>query len=66
MAVGPSEKFRMADRLAYGQLEEILKRRRAEGASFAVLSRELFVEFGIEVTGQTLSTWWKSLEVAAS
>lgn len=54
--------FRMADRLVGGKLVAILSERRARNDSFERIARDLFAEHGIEVTRQTVASWWKALE----
>lgn len=59
-----SANYRMADRLAGGDLPAILTERRVERKqSFNQIARALFAEFGIEVTGQTVSNWCDILEI---
>jgi intein-encoded DNA endonuclease-like protein len=58
----PSPLFRMADRLAGGQLEEALLSMRSAGLSYDEISRRLFADHGIEVTRQTIANWLTSLD----
>ncbi len=57
---------RMADRLAGGQLDELLREGRAAGKSYAQLSRDLFAAYGIEASGETLRQWAPDTAEAAS
>ena len=54
--------WRMADRLAHGRLAAIIANQRAAGLSPDAISRRLHADFGIDVTGRTISRW---LAVAA-
>lgn len=47
----------MANRLANGQLPEMLATRRAAGLSWEDISRQLHSEMGIEVSSETLRKW---------
>lgn len=58
-----SATFRMADRLADGQLEATLRGYIAEGKSQDAICRQLFADFGIEVTRQTIANWVKTLGI---
>lgn len=49
--------FRMADRLAGGNLAETIRDLRSEGLSADDISRRLFAELGVEVTGRTIGRW---------
>lgn len=49
--------FRMADRLAEGNLSAFLLAKDGEGWSFDQIARELYARFGIEVTRQTVENW---------
>lgn len=55
-----SPTFRMADRLAQGQLAEFIAEQRAAGRSHEAVARELFAKFGVEVTRQTVANWERS------
>jgi len=52
-----SGQYRMADHLAGGKLAEVLGAKFDAGVPWEVVSRHLFAEFGIDVTGQTLRRW---------
>jgi transposase-like protein len=52
----------MADRLTGGRLTEIIAERRARNESLEQIVRELYAEFGIEVTRQTLASWVAQME----
>lgn len=56
----------MADRLAEGNLERRISQLRAEGLTPERISKTLFAEYGIEVTRQTLSTWFARLDEVAA
>jgi transposase-like protein len=47
----------MADRLLDGQLREVLGALYVDTRSWEEVSRRLFAEHGIRVTGQTLRRW---------
>jgi len=47
----------MANRLAGGNLPELLAERRAAGQSWDDISRQLYSEVGIEVSAETLRKW---------
>lgn len=49
--------FRMADTLVNGRLAEIIVEYHAEGHSHEHISRLLWAEHGIDVSGQTLRRW---------
>lgn len=51
----------MANRLTDGRLASILRERRERNQSFETISRELYAEFGVEVTGQTVANWYARL-----
>lgn len=53
--------FRMADRLAGGNLAETIRTYRDEGLSSDDISRRLFAELGVEVTGRTIGRWLPTL-----
>lgn len=55
----------MADRLAGGELEDIIRTMRSEGKSFDTISRSLYAAYGIVVTAQTVTTWWGKLNQPA-
>ncbi len=49
--------FRMADNMVGGRLAEIIVAYHAEGHSHEHISRLLWAEHGIDVSGQTLRRW---------
>ena len=49
--------FRMADRMADGRLASIIVAYHAEGHPAEHISRLLWAEHGIDVSGQTLRRW---------
>lgn len=54
----------MADRLASGELEPILRvLRDDEGRSWDFICRRLYVDYGIEVTSKTLVSWCEQLGI---
>lgn len=57
----PTPQFRMADRLAGGNLASDLLNHRASGLSLDATARQLYADHGIEVTRQTVANW---LEIA--
>jgi transposase-like protein len=54
----------MANRLAGGNLPELLARLRANGQSWEDISRELY-EIGVEVSSETLRKWSEQLGIPA-
>ena len=52
-----SRSWRMADRLAGGQLEAILRGHMRAGLSLAATGKRLYADHGIEVSVTTLSKW---------
>ncbi len=58
--------FRVANRQAGGRLAQKLQTYRRKGYSFNEISRRLYADHRIEVTGQTLSTWVRQIEDAAA
>jgi len=63
MAV-PTAHYRMADRLAGGNLESALTDLRAEGLSYESIAARLFATYGIEVSPPTVRAWLRALEPA--
>lgn len=53
--------YRMADRLAGGQLAEVLTEHVDAGRSFDQISRILFADYGIEASRPTLESWHRKL-----
>lgn len=49
--------FRMADRLVDGRLAEIIVGYHAEGHPAEHISRLMWAEHGVDVSGQTLRRW---------
>lgn len=66
MATPNTHLWRMADRLAGGELEETIARLRAEGAGHELISKNLYAAYGIEVTRQTLASWCEKLDEIAA
>jgi len=58
--------YRMADKLAGGQLDAILAAYRAEDLSLRQITLRLYAEHGIEVTHQTIANWFATMDKAAS
>lgn len=48
---------RMADRLTGGQLDKLLKEGREAGHSYATISRDLYVSYGVEASYETVRQW---------
>lgn len=59
-----SSLYRMADRLAEGELVAILRKMKAEGDSFGTIAKRLYADHGIDVTAQTVANWWAAIEDA--
>ena len=55
----------MADRLAGGQLGQILLQLQARGLAADSIAARLYASYGIETTGTTVSNWLAMLETAA-
>jgi hypothetical protein len=53
----------MADHLAGGRLGDVLRQKADAGVPWEVVSRHLYADFGIDVTGQTLRRWAKTLGI---
>ena len=51
----------MADRLAGGALEAILRGLRADGESYDTIAKRLYADHGVDVTGQTVQNWWTAI-----
>lgn len=49
--------FRMADRLAGGTLADTIRTLTAEGMSADAISRRLYADHGIDVSGRTIDRW---------
>lgn len=49
--------FRMADRLAGGNLAETIRTLDDDGLSADAISRRLFHDHGIDVSGRTVARW---------
>lgn len=60
-----SSHYRMADRLAGGQLGQILLQLQARGLAADSIAARLYASYGIETTGTTVSNWLAMLETAA-
>lgn len=54
--------FRMADRLAGGELAETIRRYRDKGLSPDQISVRLFADHRVEVTGRTVARWLPLLD----
>lgn len=61
--MGRPDLFQFVDRALGGQLEQRLRERRAERASYDDIARELHGE-GLPVTGETVRKWCKEREIA--
>lgn len=59
-----SANYRMADRLAGGNLDAELVSLRAEGLSYESIAARLFAAHGIEVSPPTVRSWLLALESA--
>jgi hypothetical protein len=66
MALPRSPQYRMADHLAGGRLLEVLTEKAEAGLPWEVVSKQLFVDFHIDVTGQTLRRWAVILGLATA
>ncbi len=61
-----SASFRMADRLASGNLQALMGSLYDETGSWEEVSRRLFAELGITTSGQTLRRWAEQLGIGAA
>lgn len=61
-----SPNWRMANRLAGGDLDGIVETRRTGGQKWERISRDLLTEFGVEVSCVTLAAWYGQTEQVAS
>ena len=57
-----SPNWRMANRLAGGRLDEIVGSKTDAGHGWERISRDLYAEHGVEVTGVTLKSWYGKAE----
>lgn len=51
----------MADSLAGGDLEGVLRRWRGEGMGYEEISRRLYADYRVELSAQTVRRWAKEL-----
>lgn len=58
--------FRMAERLAGGELALKLAQMFDQSHSWEQVARDLYATYGIEVTGQTLRRWAEQLGIGAA
>lgn len=58
-------KYRMADRLANGELDSILADLSGQGLSLSAIAARLFADHGIEVSPPTVALWIKDLKANA-
>lgn len=56
----------MADHLAGGRLAEILQEKANAGVPWEVVSRHLYADFAVDVTGQTLRRWVHQMSIVAT
>ncbi len=61
-----SAQFRMAERLAGGDLAEKLAAQFAQTGSWEQVARDLYATYGITITGQTLRRWAEQLGIGAA
>ncbi|HEV2071054.1 MAG TPA: hypothetical protein VGR26_14790 [Acidimicrobiales bacterium] len=59
-----SSNFQMADRLLNGRLREVLGELYLDTRSWEEVSRRLYAEHGVRVTGQTLRRWNAELQIS--
>jgi hypothetical protein len=61
-----SAAFRMADRLAGGQLEATMRQlRESERRSFDFIARQLHADYGVEASVTTIGAWCRQLGIEA-
>jgi intein-encoded DNA endonuclease-like protein len=58
--------FEMANRLSKGKLWSDILRMRGEGVSIERISKEVFHSHGVDISKQTISTWLRDADRAAS
>jgi hypothetical protein len=56
----------MADKLAGGQLESLMGRLYGDSGSWEEVSRRLYAEHAITISGQTLRRWAEQLGIGAA
>ncbi len=61
-----SAQYRMADRLADGNLAEVLLRLRDEDRSPEDIGRQLYADYGIQVSRPTVSRWIAAAEATTT
>lgn len=61
--MGRSPLLPMADRLLDGQLRTFLAERRGDGVSYELIARELDTAGIVQVTGETIRSWCRELEI---
>jgi hypothetical protein len=61
-----SAQFRMAERLAGGDLSQKLATHFEASQSWEQVARDLYATYGITVTGQTLRRWAEQLGIGAA
>jgi hypothetical protein len=66
VGVVKSAQFRMAERLAGGDLAELLAAQFAKTGSWEQVARDLYATYGITITGQTLRRWAEQLGIGAA
>ncbi len=57
-----SPQYRMADRLAGGELAEIIRKGRSKGLSWDSIAARLYADHYIEVTGNTVQAWAQQID----
>lgn len=56
---------RLADTLLEGQLEQFVRSRRAQGRSWRLISRDLYEATQVDVSYETLRTWFPEAKAAS-
>ena len=62
-AMPSTSSFPLVDRIVGGTLRGELARRRAAGESYAVIARWLAVEHQVDLTGETVRQWCRTLGI---
>ena len=57
---------RLADHLLDGKLDEYVRSRRAEGMAWRLIARDLWADIGVDVTYETLRSWFPEDRVGAA
>jgi hypothetical protein len=59
-------RFDLVDRIIPEGLSDYLNKARENGESFSTIARRLYVEHGVDVTGETVRQWFGQVEAASA